>query len=1125
MAALGTLFSGLTLALLVGFTKRPSQTANLFLSLALGVIVLKTSGLSAALLPALGPLLFFYTRQLTRPQQRFQPTDWLHFCPLLVGYWIPLWPSLLSVIIYVYGSRRLIQEFYSRLRPVLMDRPRLAFRWLDNALFLLGCSCLVTLVRDPFVLTMAVVLIGLAGEVILKSDHLIKLTIPIPDRADAKEKGRRLKEAVVVNHLYEDAELTLTTLAGKLAIHPHELSRIINLGLEKNFSDFINECRVRAIARKMRDPAYDRLTLLGIAYESGFNSQRTFNRVFKEMTGKTPIDYKNSLKKEWPIDKMATSSRIRPVVLRSESPSHWAPGPLNRSAMFTNYLKIAFRNLTRQKVYSFINIGGLAMGMACALLISLWVRDELSYDRFLPNAESIHYVRVNFLDPATGEVFATNSVTPGPLQEVIAKDVPQVTAVTKLDYGPQYLIKVAGESTGQKAAKEKGHYATADFFGVFDLPTVAGNPKAALAQTNQIIITRKLAEKYFPGQSALGKTLQLNNDKFYVVGAVIEDLPKNSTLQFDWLVNWNLQQEDWMTKWGNNSFYTYVRLKPNTTPAQAEATMSSIYPRVAGKNFDTGRPTLQPITDLHLYADYEKGKPVGGRIEYVRIFALVAVFILLIACINFMNLATARSALRAREIGVRKVVGALRSSLMGQFMSESMLTSLLAIGLGIGLVWLVLPHFNAMFDKHLALSLTEPVLWGILIGLVIITGFLSGSYPALFLSSLQPIKILKGRLQVGAGSAQFRRTLVVFQFMLSIFLIVGILVVGRQMNYLRTKNLGLNRENILYIPLEGDLNGENKTENVRQEVMRLPSVVSATTTGDLPINIQSSSGDLEWPGMKVGQHISISPLLVGGDFIRTMNIKLLDGRDFRTGSLADSVSYIINEATAKQIGMSNPLGKELKFWRGKGHIVGVMKDFHLQSLHQAISPLILMYNPQWNSYLLVKTRAGQTQQAITDLEQLTKRFNPNYPFNYHFLDEDYEKLYRAEQQVNALVNYFGLLAILISCLGLFGLSAFTAEQRTKEIGVRKVLGASVSSIVALLSRDFLGLVLIALVLASPLAWWAVSKWLGTFAYRVPLSGWVFALAGMLAIGIALLTISYQSIKAALTNPVKSLQSE
>jgi len=817
---------------------------------------------------------------------------------------------------------------------------------------------------------------------------------------------------------------------------------------------------------------------------------------------------------------------IRPLARPQSTSDYTTPFFLDPD-MIRNYFKIAWRNLANNKLYTGINIAGLALGMACALLIGLWVHDELSYDRFLPDAKNLYFVRVNF--NFRGGETQTAFVTPGPLQEAIANDVPQVAAVTKLDWGFETLVKAIGTPMGEKMAKERGHYATSDFFSVFELPALYGDPKKALADPNKVVITRHLAEKYYPNGLALGKTLQLDNAKYYVVGAVIEDLPTTSTLQFDWLINFNAQEQPWHKTWGNNSFLTYVRLKPGTTAAQAEAAMKSIYPRYA--DFDNNElPVLQPMTDLHLYGDFSGGKAIGGRIEYVRIFSLVALFILFIACINFMNLTTARSAIRSKEIGVRKAVGALRSSLIGQFLSESLLTSLLSVGLALFMVWLVLPTFNAVFDKQLALDLTNQGLWLILAVLVLVTGLLSGSYPAFFLSGLQPMRILKGagsalRLPIGTGTANFRRVLVVIQFSLSTFLIVGMLAIGRQMQYLRSKNLGLDRENVMYMKLEGSLNDYQKTELLQQALLRTPAVVQATTTGHLPLNIQSSTTDLHWPGQNPKQLVSVAATSVGNNFVKTMNIKLLDGRDFRVNSLADTANYLINEAAAKLMGMDKPVGREITFWFGKGRVIGLMKNFHLGSLHQPIGPLVVAYMPPNTSYLLVRSRAGQTGQAIADLERLTKQFNPSYPFSYHFLDEAYEKMYLAEQQVHTLVNYFGVLAILISCLGLFALTAFTAEQRTKEIGIRKVLGASVQNIVSLLSADLLRLVLIALVLATPVAWWAVDKWLKTFEYRQELTWWIFALAGLLAVGIALLTVSLQSIKAALVNPVKSLRSE
>ncbi|GAB3264019.1 ABC transporter permease [Larkinella harenae] len=783
--------------------------------------------------------------------------------------------------------------------------------------------------------------------------------------------------------------------------------------------------------------------------------------------------------------------------------------------MLRNYIKIAWRSLLKNKLFSFINIFGLALGMSCSLLIGLWVSDELTYDRFFPYLDDIYFVRTS--STYEGKTY-TGTLTPGPLAGVLKRDVPEVMYATKVQFPEEKLVKV-----GDKSTKESGFYATKDFFLVFDYPVLVGSPIMALSRLDQIVITRKVAEKFFGRVDVLGQRLHFDNTTYYTVGAVLEDIPGNASIRFDWLINYDVQEQDWKKNWGNNSFMTYVRLNPKAIAAKAEANMKTIYRRNTDWK-EVPTPVLQPLKDMYLYAEYEDGKAVGGRIEYVRIFALVAVFILLIACVNFMNLATARSALRAKEVGVRKVVGALRSSLVGQFMSESVLTSLLAVFLALGFVALILPTFNVVFAKQLVLNLANPGLWVGILLLVLMTGFVSGSYPALFLSSLQPIRILKGSLKFGAGAAWFRRALVIFQFTLSIFLIIGMLAVAYQMDYIRTKNLGIDRENVLFVPLENET--YNRMEAFRQELIRTPSIASASVTMSLPMNIQATSGDLTWAGKKPNVHYEgVSTMSVGYDFLKTMNIKLVEGRDFSSNRKADSASYIINEAAARMMGMKNPLGQQVGFWMGKGPIIGIMKDFHLQSLHSPITPLVLTLIPVNTSYLLIRTEKGKTDEAITELQRITREFNPDYPFEYRFLDEAYERMYRSEQQVNTLINYFGALAILISCLGLFALAAFTAEQRMKEIGVRKVLGASVSSLVTLVSKDFLKLVLVALVLASPLAWWAISKWLETFQYRIELSWSLFATAGVLAVLIAFITVSYQSVKAALANPVKSLRSE
>ncbi|WAC15171.1 ABC transporter permease [Dyadobacter pollutisoli] len=783
--------------------------------------------------------------------------------------------------------------------------------------------------------------------------------------------------------------------------------------------------------------------------------------------------------------------------------------------MLKNYFKIAVRSLFKNKLFSFINIFGLALGMSCSLLIWLWVKDEVSFNRFYPGLENIYFVRSGF--DFRGQTGA-GEATPGPWVEALEKDVPEIKAITKITWNREQLIRV-----GEKATKEDGIYATAQFFKVFQSPFLQGDPAKAIEQPTSIAISRKLAEKYFGNVNVVGKTLRLDNAKDMIVSAVFENIPHNSSVRFDWIVNFKAQEQDWMKWWGNSSFKTYAMLTPGANPAHAESVMRKVIKKVAPPQL-LSFPLLQSMKDVYLYSEYDGLKQAGGRIEYVRIFSIVAIFILLIACVNFMNLATARSVKRAKEVGVRKVVGAEKRYLVIQFLGESLIVSALAAGLALLFVISFLPVFNEVVQKQITFNTLDPALWASIIGLTLVTGIIAGSYPALYLSALQPIRILKGRITFSNKGVFLRKGLVVFQFSLSVFLIVGILVIGRQMDYIQTKKLGLDKENVLYIPLEGDLN--NKLEAFRQEIMNSPAVEAATTTGAIPTNIMGVSGDLDWTGRDKNLDNSVSAAYVGYDFANTMHIQMVDGRDFSKDFAADTANYIINEAAARMMKMKDPVGKQVSFWMGKGTIVGLMKDFHLNSFHSEIKPLILVnYKGLNTEYLMVRSVPGKTTEAIAHVEEIARAFNPNYPFNYHFLDEDYERMYRSEMIVNTLIKYFGILAVVISCLGLLGLAAFTAEQRTKEIGIRKVLGANVAGVVALLSKDFLKLILISIVLATPVAWYLMDEWLKDFAYHINLSWGIFAIAGFIAISIALFTVSFQSIRAALANPVKSLKAE
>ncbi|MFC6103520.1 ABC transporter permease [Olivibacter domesticus] len=786
--------------------------------------------------------------------------------------------------------------------------------------------------------------------------------------------------------------------------------------------------------------------------------------------------------------------------------------------MIKNYLKIAWRSLLKGKGYSFINIFGLALGLSCFMLISLWIRDELSYNHFLTDADRVYAVRINSL--FNGEI-QTGNMTPGPLEPALRSDIPEIEAVTKLGYAPNLLL-----STENKSVKEVGWYASSDFFKVFRFKPLSGNPAQALASIDQIVITKTLALKHFNTTNAIGRTIEVDKNKVYTIGAVIDDIPENSTLQFAWLLNFKINEQDWMKTWGNNSFQTYVKLKPNTTAAQAMASMKNIYNRYQTDMKST--PILQPIKDIYLYGSYKNGQPDGGRIAYVHIFLLVALFILVIACVNFMNLATARSAKRAKEVGVLKTVGAPRKTLIIQFYIESLLTTLTAVILAFIFVWLFLPYFNSSFEKHIALSSSDPILWCGILVLVFFTTFIAGSYPAIFLSSFQPINILKGTFTsrnrgLKLDVLTIRKGLVVFQFTLSIFLIVSILVIGNQVNYIQNLNLGMDKENVLYVPLEGNL--YTKSETFRQKAASLPSVVAASTVGMLPMNLQSTSNDLSWEGKDPNLQTATTVALVGYDFTKTMHIDIVSGRDFSIEHPADTSAYVINETAAKLMGMKDPVGKQINFWNGKQTIIGVMRDFHTESLHTPIKPLVLCFSNKENGYMMVRTQAGKLKEALTALSTLTKNMNPDYPFEYHFADETYEEMYKSEQQVNLLVRYFGALAIIISCMGLFALVSFAAEQRTKEISIRKVVGASLINIVNLLSKDFLKLVLGAVFIAFPLAFWAVNKWLNSFEYKIDLGWEIFVLAGAISLLIALLTVSIQAIKAALANPVNSLRNE
>ena len=790
--------------------------------------------------------------------------------------------------------------------------------------------------------------------------------------------------------------------------------------------------------------------------------------------------------------------------------------------MIKNYLLVALRNLRRNKIFSLINMLGLALGIACSLLILLWVQDERSIDSFHANKSRLYNIYENqFYD---GKI-ESGYFTPGLLGSELKRKIPAIEMAA--DYGAN--TERLTFQVGDKIIKEEGTYASEDFFSMFSYRLLEGKPVTALNDPSAISISRKMANHFFGSpEAAIGKVIRCENKKDFNITGVFEDVPQNSIFKFDFVANWffYLDENSWAKEWGNNGPATAIMLRTEAQPANVAARIKKFldaYNKEQDKSFYI-QLGMQRYDELYLHGEMKNGQISGGRIEYVRLFSIIAVFIMLIACINFMNLTTARSVKRAKEIGVRKVVGAVRAVLMRQFIGEAIFLAFLSTIIALLLAALMLPAFNSLTNKQIAFPFSNPVFWVELLTLSFVTGILSGSYPALFLSSFNPVTVLKGTLKFSSGAALFRKGLVVFQFVLSIVLIIGTIVISKQVHYIQSKDLGYNRENLIYIPIEGDL--RQKYTLFKEQALRMPGIKAITRMTESPTNIGSNTGGVDWDGKDPNGRPSFVQASVGYDFVKTMNLKIAQGRDYSKDYGTDSVGYLINESALRRIGYKDPIGKRLTFWGKKGTIIGVVKDFHFSSLRLPIEPLILRLhdNATWGT-ALIKTEKGKTKEALASLEQLCKTLNPKFPYTYQFADEEFTKLYTSESVINKLSNYFAFLAIFISCLGLLGLVMFTAEQRTKEIGVRKVLGASVAGLFTLLSKEFLQLVTIALLIASPLAWWAMNSWLKDYQYRTDISWWIFAVAGLLAVFIALATVSFQAIKAALANPIKSLRTE
>ena len=790
--------------------------------------------------------------------------------------------------------------------------------------------------------------------------------------------------------------------------------------------------------------------------------------------------------------------------------------------MLKSYLKTAFRSLLRYKLFSGLNIFGLATGMACSILIFLWVRDELSFDRFNPNADRIFRLTAKVADVSA-------AVVPPALAYEMKTQIPAVKNATRIA-AVQEMITVGTKKFDEK----KMFYADSNFLQMFHYPLLNGNAATVLSSPNNVAITEATAIKYFgTAENVIGKTIFIDNDikgTSLTVKGVLKDIPSNSHLQFDILLPMGLYDKgnNPAGHWSNFDVYVYFQLKDAVAPTSANLDNIQKQANAILKKNNAELPAAlfaQPLTDIHLHSNYMLDVPGHGSSEHVKIFALVAIFIIIIACINFMNLATAVSGQRAKEVGLRKTVGALRPQLIAQFISETLLLSFISLLLAIGIVYIMLPLFNQLANKSVAFNpLDINILLGLL-GIAIITGLLSGSYPAFFLSSFNPVKALKSAKPVKGQKSFLRNGLVVVQFSIAVILIISTLVIYNQLQYIKNRDIGFNKENLLYMkmPQVGDL--KNNKDAMRATLAQYPDISNYTFADELPTNLTSGS-QLTWRGMSPGTQVVAYRLRVDENFAGTFGMQMAAGRFFSKDFAGDG--YVVNETALKvmKLNLNDAIGKmiSISLEDKETPIIGVVKDFNFKPVQQPIEPLVMKSNFS-GGYVVMRTTPANIKKVISTLQASFHNVYGDYPFSYGFVNEDLSRLYVTEQRMEKLFNVFSVLSIVISCFGLFGLATFATQRRIKEIGVRKVLGAGEAGIVALLSKDFIQLVLVSLIIAFPVAWFVMSKWLQGFAYRTNISWWIFAIAGVAAILIAFITVSFQAIKAAVANPVKSLRTE
>lgn len=788
--------------------------------------------------------------------------------------------------------------------------------------------------------------------------------------------------------------------------------------------------------------------------------------------------------------------------------------------MFKNYLTITVRNLFKNGFYSFINIAGLAIGITCSILILLWVADETSFDKFHPKADRLYQVWVNAT--FNGQINSWTSV-PLPTYEAMKTADSNIKRTVVTDWGGDHLVTV-----GENRFIKKAYWASEEFLEMFEFPLISGDASQVMADPRSIVISQSMAKALFADEDPINKTIRVDNEYELKVTGILKDVPSNSSFEFDFLMPWKFREQEnaWVrentTRWGNYSFQVFVELNDPANHLAVENQIKNIL-QEHGETENKPELFLYPLLRWRLYGSFENGVETGGMNDYVQMFSIIAIFIIVIACINFMNLATARSERRAREVGVRKSVGSRRYELIMQFIGESLFISFIAFAIAILMAQLLLPFYNDLVQKKLFIDYTSSQFWIFTLGMIFITGVISGSYPAFYLSSFQPAKVLKGKPTIGKGASIPRKILVTLQFGFSILLIIGTLVIYQQIQLVKGRELGYDQENLMAVNYSKEI--EKNYRPIKLELLA-SGVVEAVTKSNSSITDINSNNFLGWPGKPEELRVIFTTIATEYDYTKTMGIKLLEGRDFSEDFKSDTASILINKAALNLMNLTDPIGTELDLWGSKRKLIGVVDDVLMGSPYQPIKPMFVILNPEWIDAVSVRLKKTEDLPgAINTVKAVFAKYAPAYPFEYRFADVEFQKKFTTLNLTSTLASLFATLTIIITGLGLFGLAAFTAEQRTKEIGIRKVLGASVSSLVGMMSKDFSILVIISFTISSPFAWWSLNKYLERYPVRVDIAWWIFPVTGLIALVFAIAIVSTQALRAARSNPVNSLRSE